>query len=284
MINLQQEKVEKNQYNNFMKIKLAIISILTIGFASCGMEDAKITTTQATSMMTDKVVTQPGSENKGYELMTQKCFICHFKTPDPSRRDQMIAPPMLRVQEHYKPAYPNKEEFVKAVMAIVNNPSEENTLMPGAVRKFNVMPKVEYDQQELKLIAEAIFDTDFGSSHKRGKMHDEGIALNDGSKWKLKKISMDQINDISNKLNAFSSDDLEDYNQLGKDIFNGAKKLMAEDAYEGEKFEQIHNFFHGVENNMRPLMATKSMDEAKGLVSELNVKFGAFGDYFEVGY
>ena len=31
--------------------------------------------------------------------MTQKCYLCHFETPDPSKKDQMIAPPMLRVPE-----------------------------------------------------------------------------------------------------------------------------------------------------------------------------------------
>lgn len=264
-----------------MKARIILISIVTLGFISCNSDGVKSKIDEAQPVTKNEVVSFLKADTKGYELMENKCFICHFKTPDPSRKDQMIAPPMLRVQEHYKPAYTEKEEFVEAVMAFVNNPAEENTLMPGAIRKFNVMPKVEYDQKELKLIVEALFDTDFGSSPK-GQMHEEGITLNNGEKWKLKKVSMDQISGIADNLNSFSSDNLADYNQLGKDIFNGAKKLMADDSYEGEKFEQIHNFFHGVENNMHTLMATKSMDEAKALVSALKFKFTAFGEYFEV--
>ena len=66
--------------------------------------------------------------NKGYELMSQKCFICHFEKMDPSKKDKMIAPPMMRIQEHYKPNYPTKEAFVKAVTAWVSHPDIEKTV------------------------------------------------------------------------------------------------------------------------------------------------------------
>jgi hypothetical protein len=221
--------------------------------------------------------------SKGYELMSQKCFICHFQKPDFAKRNQMIAPPMLRIQEHYKPVYSNKSDFVKATTDFINNPSEEKTLMPGAVKKFKLMPKLIYDEKELQLILESLYDMDFGKAPKmRMEMMDiNGIQLNNGEKWKLKQVSIQQMNDVIEKVNDFKSDDIVDYNQLGKDVFNEAKKIMLDDSYTGEKFNQIHLFFYGIEDNMHTLMTIKSTDEAKNKISELKNKLNEFKNYFE---
>jgi hypothetical protein len=214
--------------------------------------------------------------------MKQKCYSCHFEKPVPLKREQMIAPPMLRVQEHYKPMYPNKTEFEDAIIAFVKNPSLEKTLMLGAVKKFNLMPKLIYDDAELRLIAETIYDFDFGSAPKmRMQMTGGKIQLNNGKKWILKTASMDQIIVVVDKLNNYKSTNTEDYNQLGKEIFNDVKKIMLDDSYTGELFNQIHIFFFGIENNMHTLMATKSKNEANKQLTELKNKFKEFNNYFE---
>ncbi len=263
-----------------MKTKLLLVLLLLVTFISCNnnKKDAY--------KKSESVVTELATENKetaytskGYKLMQQKCFICHFEKPDPARRDQMLAPPFLRVQEHYKPTYPIKDEFITAVMEIINNPSEENTLMPGAVRKFNLMPKLVYDQEELRLIAEALYDVDYGSALKMRMNQD--LQMNNGEKWKLSQETMSQINVIVNDLNDFKSDDILVYNQLGKDVFNDAKVIMLDDSYEGELWEQIHNFFSDIEDNMHSLMATKSLIEAENEVAILKIKFKEFTNYFE---
>ena len=263
-----------------MKTNLFIV-ILLISLISCNTKQKK--DNYEKSERSNEGVEQNAVFNeKGYKLMTQKCYLCHFEKPDPSKKDLMIAPPMLRIQEHYKPTYPNKTEFINAIVAIVNNPSLEKTLMPGAIKKFNLMPKLIYDKAELRLIAETIYDYDFGSAPKMNREMNGGmLALNNGEKWILKKESMEQINAVVNKLNTYESSDIADYNQLGKDIFNDAKKIMLEDAYTGELFDQIHNFFFGIENNMHTLMSTKSENEAKIQLKALKTKFKEFHNYFE---
>ena len=215
--------------------------------------------------------------------MSQKCFVCHFQKPDPAKMNQMIAPPLLRVQEHYKPAYPNKSDFVKVIIEYINNPSVEKTLMPGAVKKFKLMPKLIYDKNELQLIVETLFDMDFGKAPKMkmGMMGSNGIQLNNGKKWKLKLVSIQQMDTVIKKVNDFKSDNIVDYNQLGKAIFNDTKKIMLDDSYTGEKFNQIHLFFSGIESNMHILMAIASIDEAKNQLSELKNKLNEFNKYFE---
>lgn len=221
--------------------------------------------------------------SKGLELMTQKCLFCHFQKPDPAKMDQMIAPPMLRVQEHYKPAYPNKEDFVAAIIDYLNDPSEDKTLMPGAVKKFKLMPKLFYPEEELQLIVAAFYDMDFDEAPKlrMEMMGANGIQLNNGEKWKLKTESFQHMDAITKKVNSFKSDNVADYNQLAKDVFNEAKKIMLDDSYTGEKFNQIHLFFNGIEGNMHTLMAIQSIDDANIQLSELRNKLNEFSNYFE---
>ena len=255
--------------------------MLLIGLISCNTKQKN--DPYSKSENSNEAVAQNAEFNaKGYKLMTQKCYLCHFEKPDPSKKDLMLAPPMLRVQEHYKPTYPNKTEFVNAIVAIVKNPSLEQTLMPGAVKKFKLMPKLIYDDAELRLIAEAIYDYDFGSAPKMNREMNGGtLELDNGEKWVLKKESMEQISAVVTKLNTYESTNIADYNQLGKDIFNDAKKIMLEDAYTGELFDQIHNFFFSIEDNMHTLMSTKSEADAKVHVTALKTKFKEFHNYFE---
>jgi len=263
-----------------MKTRLLLVLLLVVNFISC-KTDKEGKNEENQNSITEKTAEKDTAQftSKGYELMTQKCFICHFEKPDPSRRSQMLAPPFLRVQEHYKPTYPKKEEFVTAVMAIVNNPSEKNTLMPGAIRKFNLMPKLVYDQEELRLIAGELYDIDFGSAPKMRMK--QGLQLDKGKKWKLTDKSMEQINSIVKNLDNFKATEISAFNQLGKDVFNEAKLIMLDDSYEGELWNQVHNFFASIENNMHILMATQSLDVANNELTILKVKFGEFYNYFE---
>lgn len=218
---------------------------------------------------------------EGYKLMESKCYICHFETPDPVRINEMIAPPMLRIKEHYSPNYPNKQDFIKAVTYYINSPSEQKTLMPGAVKKFNLMPKLNYNQDELYLIAETIYEYDFGSAPKMRMLMMGGLQLNDGNKWKLKAETIAKLDTILNRLYNFKSDNTKDYNQFGKDLFEQAKYIMLDTSYTGDEFKQIHSFFSGVESDMHALIAEKSLKNARIIVDNLKIKFNNFYIFFE---
>ena len=266
-----------------MKIKFLSSALIFLLIISCNSKktDTDGGNSSASNKKENGAAVLETVTSQGFELMSQKCFICHFAKPDPSRANQMIAPPMMRVQEHYKPAYPKKEDFVKAVMEYVKNPLQENTLMPGTIKKFNIMPKLIYDDKELQMIAGALYETDFGTAPKMKMESIDNLQLNDGHKWKLKAESMEQMNAVRKKLDEFHSTEISDYNQLGKDIFNEAKTIMLDDSYTGDRFNQIHLFFGGIENNMHSLMATKSLVEAKKQLEELKLKFEKFTMFFE---
>ncbi|CAG5083867.1 c-type heme family protein [Parvicella tangerina] len=98
------------------------------------------------------------SELDGAKLVQQKCNSCHNPDTPPGSR---LAPPFFAIQKHYKKGYGSKEDFIAAVEAFVLNPSEDKVLMKGAVKKFGVMPKMEFDQAELHAIAAYIYGGSF---------------------------------------------------------------------------------------------------------------------------
>jgi len=290
-------------------MRVIALIFVTITILSCkgGIIDHKrINTEHPTGVLSQKAIPIDTADfQQGYTLLKQRCFICHMEKPDPSKKSQMIAPPMVRVQQHYKPAYPSKEAFVKAVTDYVNNPDKNHTLMPGAVKRFNVMPKIVYDSNELRLIAETLYDYDFnvnsngtvhgggmGMGHGKGRgqgrmgqgkgmnMNHE-LTLDNGKKWKLDPETFDKIKNISSKINNFSSNDLKDYRDLGKDIFDVARSVLLDTSHKGEAYTQLQYFFHDLEHSMHALMASPDVNAGKKQITILKNKFKKFDKFFE---
>ncbi|MCF6243244.1 MAG: hypothetical protein L3J74_18145 [Bacteroidales bacterium] len=266
---MKQEKVKN------LSIKLFLGFLVIIGAISCSSNNK----TQENKDTVNKKNLAVNTE--AYRLMQQKCFICHMEKPNPDKKTSMIAPPMMRVQEHYKPAHQTKEEFVKAVVSFVSNPNENDVLMPGAVRKFNLMPNLGYSKEDIQLIAETLYDADFGNMPKMKMNLSDSLKLNNGKKWKLNKESIAAINGVIEKLNNFQSDKVADYNQLGKEIFDGAKTVLLDTRYKGEILNQVHFFFGSIEGDIHALEASSSVDEGKKLIENLKKQFAEFNNYFE---
>jgi len=96
------------------------------------------------------------SPEAGKKLMETKCYLCH--NPSVPENGQRIGPPMVAVKAHYLDVYKDKEAFVKGIMEFVKAPSEENTMMRGAVRRFGLMPSQQFPEEEIQKIAEYIYD------------------------------------------------------------------------------------------------------------------------------
>ena len=92
--------------------------------------------------------------------MEDRCFSCH----NTQGTDNMLAPPMQRVKDHYWDEDVTREEFVTAIADWCENPTEEASLMPGARRKFGIMPKQTFDRTEVQAIASYLYDNDLDQS------------------------------------------------------------------------------------------------------------------------
>src|SRR5690554_6487623 len=96
-------------------------------------------------------------EHPGKLLMQNNCYVCHNpKTAE----DRMIAPPMVAVKMHYLSEETSKEEFSNNMVAFLEKPSEANSKMPGAVKKFGLMPYQFYPKETIRQIADYMYDND----------------------------------------------------------------------------------------------------------------------------
>ncbi len=235
---------------------------------------------------------QSSTENipEGYRLMKVYCYVCH--NPEVKSHDQMLAPPMMMVKKHYKPTYPDKKDFVEAIVSWVHHPSTEKVLMPGAVRKFKIMPPLAYPEKDLIAIAEYMFDHEMdkpammqqmqgNKSRQEMQMEKSQVVLNDGKKWKVDASTITTMKEVNGMLTAFKGQEVSDYHQLGKDIFAKAKVMIMDENNKGEAYEQLHNFFHGMEGNMHKLMEVTTTEDGEKYRALLKVHARTFGDYFE---
>lgn len=95
-------------------------------------------------------------DHEGKKLMETHCYLCH--SPSAKENEGRIAPPMIAVKSRYLMDYDTKEDFVKAITAFVENPTEDNTKMHGAVKRFGVMPKQVFPENTVAQIADFMFD------------------------------------------------------------------------------------------------------------------------------
>ena len=151
------------------------------------------------------------SETSGEQLYKQHCTVCHGATSAAQRR---IAPPIFAVKNHYLAVHNEELTFVDAINAWVANPAEEKSLMKGAIRHFNLMPKIAVAESDVTKIAEYIFSDTINIPEAYRKHY----AKNHGAKpakqysrllLRLLRLSPEQVDQLS-----LSDIQLEKINQL----------------------------------------------------------------------
>ncbi|MFD1553448.1 cytochrome c family protein [Putridiphycobacter roseus] len=91
---------------------------------------------------------------KALDLMQSKCFACHGSD---GHLENRIAPPMIAIKKHYKNEHTTLEQFTNDIKSFVNNPTEENVKMTGAFKRFGLMPKMNFPEEELNLISAYLY-------------------------------------------------------------------------------------------------------------------------------
>lgn len=93
----------------------------------------------------------------GKDLLEKECYICH--NPN-SAQNEMIAPPMIAIKKHYLNETDSRDQFVMEIIKWVKNPSRENSKMPGALKKFGIMPYQSFPEETIMEISEYLYDND----------------------------------------------------------------------------------------------------------------------------
>lgn len=90
----------------------------------------------------------------GFRALESACFGCH--SPN-AAMDNRIAPPMATIKKHYIKRSTTFENFRDQLVDFVNDPSEKNAQMPGAIDKFGLMPQLSFDTAVSEQIAYYIY-------------------------------------------------------------------------------------------------------------------------------
>jgi hypothetical protein len=98
------------------------------------------------------------SQQMAADYLAINCYTCH--DPRSPSHDAILAPPLAGVKGHYLEAYPEKEAFVEAMTTFILNPTAEDALMKGPVRRFGVMPKTTLTADQVKAIVNYIYEQD----------------------------------------------------------------------------------------------------------------------------
>ena len=130
---------------NIKNISIASALLLAI---SCSEQENK----EVEVGVNDKIV-----QLNGKELMKTNCLTCHGNG---TSHDDILAPPMKGVKNHYIEEGMTEQEFVDAIANWVTEPKEENSKMLGAIERFKLMPKLSYNSDEVKAIAMYIYNND----------------------------------------------------------------------------------------------------------------------------
>lgn len=115
---------------------------------------AILASVQIQNVSEPKVLSQEVLIDPGLELLKKHCYACH--NPNTASHDEILAPPLFGIKNHYRNSFPEKEKFVEAMTGFVTAPSEEKSLMKGPIKRFGLMPKPAVSPEEIQLIVSYI--------------------------------------------------------------------------------------------------------------------------------
>lgn len=138
-----------------MKTRTAILNYLAATalagvLLSCGSTDAP-TFAPPTDEATLALIAH------GESLIAVSCYSCHSTDAPMNAR---LAPPMAGVRNHYLTEASSLAGFTEELVRFVHHPDEAYSKMPGAVRRFGLMPTLPLPDEELEAIAAFIFYSD----------------------------------------------------------------------------------------------------------------------------
>lgn len=134
-----------------MKIREGIaVVLLAIALMSCADHEQHGINLEPSALAK---ATHPGAT-----VYQSACMSCHAL----ATKEEGVAPPLFGVKDHVLKAYPERAAFIQRVVAWVQAPNPQDVLMPGAVKKFGLMPaQTQLSEVDLQAVAEFIYDTDF---------------------------------------------------------------------------------------------------------------------------
>ncbi len=283
-----------------MKKYLLVLGIAAvIGFTSCGQNNSKgedhdehddhAKTEETVQKVADKT-------SDGYQLMKQKCFSCH--NPNTESHDVIIAPPMIAVKMHYTKHFETKEAFVDAFVKWSQDPKEEDAVMKGAVKRFQVMPKQIFDKEDLTKIATYVYENDIDQpdwfeehlkeDHGGGMgagMNGQGwmknMSLNDGGKWEANKETTEGVSNMLKLLEGTDARTTDAYKKNGKLLKEQIDLVLNQCTMKGESHDQLHTFLVPLISKVDKLESVDMDKQGAKIQGKIKEHLEAYDTYFK---
>lgn len=134
-------------------MKLFAIAVLAGILLGCNTQNKK--SYSDIQNVSEDLAMDKTQEHPGKKLLENNCYVCH--NPN-TAEENMIAPPFVAVKMHYISEDTSKEEFITSMIEWSKKPSEENSKMPGAIQKFGLMPYQFFPEENIRQIADYMFD------------------------------------------------------------------------------------------------------------------------------
>jgi hypothetical protein len=107
---------------------------------------------------------------QGEKLLSTYCYQCH----DPkSSMENILAPPMIAVKNHYIMEETTKEAFTADLLEWMSGPNAEKSKMPDALEKYGLMNHQVYPDSVIIGIAEYMYDNEVEQPEWYQKHHEE---------------------------------------------------------------------------------------------------------------
>ncbi|MFQ3242880.1 MAG: mono/diheme cytochrome c family protein [Lentimonas sp.] len=92
---------------------------------------------------------------EGQRVVRLHCATCHGV--DDQTRESMLSPSLWAVRQHYIRKYPEPEAFVTAMMAFLDHPKTESSLMPQASEEYGLMAMLPLDEAQMRAAVRLIY-------------------------------------------------------------------------------------------------------------------------------
>ncbi len=273
---------------------IAIVVVVTVTFlSSCNQK-------KASSIGENKVVQDTAYsniDNEVYVMMKNQCFICHNAG---TGRNNMIAPPMIRVKEHYMDDDISRADFIANISSWVTDPTEDKIQMPGAVDKFNIMPKMVFSVADIEAIAAYMYDNElegpswWGAGKKnqdQGRAHEDGsdemghgwkkrMTLDNGQLWKANSETTSGVKKMSTII--ASSLALETLSQKEVSMKLNAVKndILQECTMKGESHDMLHVYLVSLGEKIDKLPNIEKERMARIILKKIDKQLNEYADYF----
>lgn len=227
------------------------------------------------------------AELNGEALMKTNCLTCHGNG---SSHDDILAPPMMGIKNHYLEEGMSEVDFVKSIVDWTLNPNEEDSKMSGAVERFKVMPKQDFDIKEVEAIAKFMYNNEMEKpqwfdqhmKEEHSEMVIEGLELNDGEKWVANTETTDGINEMIEVVNNLKSDPTtEDYQQLGESLNDIKSEILNKCTMKGPDHDNLHAYLIPLMKKIKRLKSVHSEKIGEKIVGKITLHLAEYANYFE---